>query len=86
MSRLQLLSIHGGLGPDITGGGQSHLGQRRTNQLVNQNREQNDVADQTTLVAAQLHSSDRHTERNARLWEQGNTQIFYYIIVAFCNS
>ena len=49
MSRMQFVAVHRRLGPDIAGGSQDHLGQQRTNQLVDQYGEEDDVADHRTL-------------------------------------
>ena len=45
MSRLQFVAIHRGLGTDVTGSSQSHLGQQRANQLINEHGKQHDVTD-----------------------------------------
>lgn len=59
---------------NVAGFGKSDLCQKRTDDFVDQNGEQSDVADDGT-VRAKLDRFDRHTERDTCLWQQSNPKI-----------
>ena len=66
----------GGVGGDLPGGGQGHLGEHRADQFINQYGEQHNVADDSTLRPEIGGNGDGHTQRHTGLGEQGDAQIF----------
>ena len=69
---------------DVACLGKSHLGEERTEDLIDQDGEQCNVADNST-IRTKLNSFDRHTECNTCLRKQGDAEIFDDVGIGFCN-
>ena len=54
------------------------------NKLVNENREEGNALNKYTDITAKFKCLACHTKSNTCLGEEGNTQIFNYVIIAFC--
>jgi len=67
---------------DLAGGLQGHFGQQRTDQLVDEDGEQRDVADEVAL-RAELARRHAHAERDAGLRQQGDAEILADLRLTF---
>ena len=69
-------------GLDIACFGEANLGEERTYDLINENGKEGDVANDITF-SAELSRFDRHTESNACLGKEGDTEVFDDVGIAF---
>ena len=67
---------------DLAGGLQGHFGQQRADQLVDEDGEQRDVADEVAL-RAELARRHAHAERDAGLRQQGDAEILADLRLTF---
>ena len=82
LAHAAILHVDGG-GLDVAGFGERPLGEQRTDELVDENAEQNDVLDQNAVSGAQFGSGDAHAQGHARLGKQGDAQILLDQGIAF---
>ena len=67
---------------DLACGLKRHLGQQRADQLVDEDREQRNVADELAF-RAELHRCDAHTERDTGLRQERDAEVFADLRLAF---
>ena len=70
---------------DIACFGEADLGEEGTDDFINENGKECDIA-YDIAFNAKLFGFDSHTERNACLGEEGDTEIFYDVGITFCGS
>ena len=63
-------SAGGGVGADLSGSGQSHLCHHRAHQLIDQNGEQHDIADDGALGTEVRRHGNAHAQSHTGLRQQ----------------